>query len=370
MLAERDNFLQTVGMTGSPWIPALIYISPELWHKHREQLEAVLLAHPQQFPAYRRGLVRLDKVGHRTGEWTDGWSVRWRNVNPGIIAMPVPPAPLGDWRRLQEYKLPDSRVIYSERRKKFVKELKCRGYVAYGGGVCGIYQRLVYLRGFENLMIDFADEPAELDILIERLVEYHLRQIEQYLDLGVDVLYGIEELSGQGRMSISPEVFRRFLKPAYEKLFKPARERGGHVHVHVAGRNVEIIDDLIESGISILCLQENANGLDTIAAKCRGKVCIDIDFDRNQVLPRGTAKDIERRVEECIHIIRGKSEQERQGLLFSVGFYGDVPLRNIKALLHAFDKHNVRTLSYTPYSSSYGIPGDVGSVSLAHLETT
>ena len=45
-----------------------------------------------------------------------------------------------------------------------------------------MYLRLADLRGFEELMIDFAEEPPELQLLIDIVLEYNMRQLKIILE--------------------------------------------------------------------------------------------------------------------------------------------------------------------------------------------
>jgi uroporphyrinogen-III decarboxylase len=70
-------------------------------------------------------------------------------------------------------------------------------------------------------------------------------------------------------------------------------------------------------------------------AKERGRVCIDLDIDRQYLLLFGTAQEIEDHVRNSI--IRLNSKEG--GLMLTAGIYPDVPLENIDALCSAVERH-------------------------------
>lgn len=56
-----------------------------------------------------------------------------------------------------------------------------------GGNGERLFDRLYFLRGFENLMIDFATDAPELSKLIDMLSDYEMKLVNKWLEIGVDV---------------------------------------------------------------------------------------------------------------------------------------------------------------------------------------
>jgi hypothetical protein len=50
----------------------------------------------------------------------------------------------------------------------------------------GFFDRLQFLRGLENLLIDFVTEPPQLTSLIEMVFEYNMEHTRLWLEIGVD----------------------------------------------------------------------------------------------------------------------------------------------------------------------------------------
>jgi len=55
---------------------------------------------------------------------------------------------------------------------------------------------------------------------------------------------------------------------------------------------IVIAEDLVRADVSVLNLQDSVNGIDNIRRKFKGKVCIDLDIDRQKILPFGKHQDI------------------------------------------------------------------------------
>ncbi|RLI42736.1 hypothetical protein DRO64_06100 [Candidatus Bathyarchaeota archaeon] len=183
-------------------------------------------------------------------------------------------------------------------------------------------------------MKDFILEPPELQILIDMVVDYNLKLIRRWLDVGIDLLSCGDDLGTQDRLTIHPRAFRKYLIPAYRKMFTPAREREVHVRLHSDGHIMEIAEDLIEAGVTILNLQDLVNGVERIKRRLKGRVCIDVDIDRQKIVPFGKPEDIRRHV----HYVVSELNSPDGGFMITVDIYPPTPIENIEALCQALEE--------------------------------
>ena len=96
----------------------------------------------------------------------------------------------------------------------------------------------------------------------------------------------------------------------------------------------EIIPDLIDAGVNVVNPQIRANGLDNLVSVSKGKVCVDLDLDR-QLFPFCTPNDIDNHVREAVM----KLGAPEGGLWLTAECGPDVPLENIEALCAAMEKY-------------------------------
>ena len=82
-------------------------------------------------------------------------------------------------------------------------------------------------------------------------------------------------------------------------------------------------------------MQDLVNGIDWIAAHFRGKVCIDLDIDRQKITPYGIPAQIDALIREEIE----KISCREGGLMMVYGLYPGVPLENVKALMDAMERY-------------------------------
>jgi len=306
-------------------IPISAGILPSAWMKHREALDEIVRRHPLVFG--KSGDQRdYDTVGgtYVEGEHVDVWGCVWSNVKTGMEAIVTGhPAPTRE--AVHSLEIPDK------------DDNMPHGFM---------YLRLGDIRGFEEIMIDFAEEPPELQMLIDKVLEYNLRQVKRKLEKisqpGQIVYFG-DDLGMQNSLPVNLEKWRWFLKPSFSKIYSPVKEAGHYVYMHTDGHILEIIPDLVECGVDVVNPQVGANGLENLANVCKGKVCIDLDLDRQQ-FPFWSPGDIDAHVREAVEIL-GSPEG---GLWLKAEFGDGVPLENIEAICSALEK----------YSTEPSLPGD------------
>ena len=96
---------------------------------------------------------------------------------------------------------------------------------------------------------------------------------------------------------------------------------------------LEIVDDLIECGVSVHDPQLRANTLQGIAGAYKGKLCANVDLDR-QGFPFMTPGEVREQIKEVVGVMAAPEG----GLMLLGQVYGlDVPLRNIEAICQAME---------------------------------
>ncbi|MFH1009250.1 MAG: hypothetical protein V1800_17385, partial [Candidatus Latescibacterota bacterium] len=194
-MTDRENWLRTIEFRNPERIPCGVAVSPATWHRHREALNDLVLSHSLLFPDFVSGSVDYDDfpLGFK-GTYRDNWGCLWYTPEEETgLEGQVIESPLADWKALDSYQFPDleTQTERGERDwKKTEQELQQaaqKGLLRYGYGE-RLFDRLYLLRGFENLMIDIGTDDPHLPRLIDMLVDYELRLVQKWLDIGVDAI--------------------------------------------------------------------------------------------------------------------------------------------------------------------------------------
>ena len=337
------NYLKAVYCDGPEWTPCGVSLMDATWIKYREGLEEIVLAHPRLFPGHTKGSRDFDQVNDlmaREGRKTDCWGTVWDNVARGLSSHPVE-FPLENWDDFESYEAPDSMAVeefgpredWAKVRERLDRARR-RGDIARGGGLMHgfMYMRLFYLRHFENLMIDMATDDPRLPKLIAMVEGFNAPVIGKWLDAGAEFMHFGDDLGLQDSLPMGPALWRKWVGPSYHRLLAPCRERDVPVYLHTDGHVLEIIPDLVESGVRVLNPQIRANGLDGLREMAKGKVCIDLDLDR-QLFPFATPSEIEDHIGEAFETL----DTGCGGLMMKAECEPDVPLDNIEAVCSALE---------------------------------
>ena len=344
--ASREDILRAVRFEGPECVPMTFHINAACWnHYDRNALLDLMEEHPFLFPDFRREQIPLvpeyDDVARAGQPYVDDFGCKWETAMDGIVGS-VHEHPLADMSRYRDYRFPDPerstglRAIDWEEFEADIARQKAAGQMTYGDLRHGhTFQQLCDIRGYVDTLMDLAEEEPETLELLERLGEFNLAQIRHFVKADVDMVRIPEDLGMQNGPMISPDMFRRFVKPIYQKMLQPVREAGKIIHMHSDGDIRTLVEDIMEGGVDVINLQDRVNGLEWIAGRFRGKTCVDLDIDRQKITPFGSPQQIDAYIRRCVETVGCKEG----GLMLIYGLYPGVPLENVKALMDAMTRY-------------------------------
>ncbi len=344
-MTSKEDWLKVVEFRndGTVPIPCRASVSDGTWMEHGRAMEGLMLRHPEVFGDHtpRTDWDELEKGLGVPKPYTDPWGCEWDHALPGVTGQVVG-HPLEDWESLREYQAPDpmldgdGKPVDWDGMRRRLEEKRARGEIVYHGFDHGfLFMRLYYLRGFENLMLDMATGDGRVPELVDMIVAFYEQRLLRVLPMGLDLFNFADDLGMQDQLTVSPARWRRYIKPAYARLFGMCRQAGAHVYLHCDGYMVDIMGDLIEIGCTVENPQDLCNGLENIRRQLKGKVCIDLDIDRQKVVPFGTPAQIDRHIRTCVETLGSREG----GLMMAWGIYEGTSLENIEATVAAMARY-------------------------------
>lgn len=279
------------------------------------------------FPSDFRGVRRKPAPNRvqqpwteRTGYWNmiDEWGNEWRrleSITKGEVYKGVIEE---SWDLLETYDWPDvdRDDLYDEAAEQ-VKQYHREGYYVQGG-MSMAFDIARYMRRMEIFLFDCAAEPERVEILLDRIGSILERQVHRYADIGCDGIGSGEDWGTQDRLLVSPPMFRRLFKPVYARVAGAARERGMSFRLHSCGYVRDVIEDWIETGVTILQFdQPELHGIDHLAEKFGGRVHFECPVDIQTTLQTRDHAVIERAAREYIDTLAAPF-----GGGFIAGYYG------------------------------------------------
>lgn len=137
----------------------------------------------------------------------------------------------------------------------------------------GPFQTACDLRGTEQFLMDMAADPEFAETLLGRVTDTLDSLLRRYLEAG-GAYFDLVELpgddyAGNTNLVISPAMFRRFIKPALQRLVRTVKEFRPDLRVmlHSDGMIRGLLNEFIEIGVDVVHPLEPLPGMDLEAIK-------------------------------------------------------------------------------------------------------
>jgi uroporphyrinogen decarboxylase len=204
------------------------------------------------------------------------------------------------------------------------------------------FRRLWNLRGYENALMDYAADQEILEAVYDPLYDLYTDMALRMIRAGVDMIRIVGDIAMQDRVIMGPKLWRQFDKPRMGGLIDACRQVRPDVvfFFHSDGKLTDLVDDLVEIGISVLNpIQPEC--MDPIEVKRRwgGRITLHGCISIQRTLPFGSADDVRREVED---LIRTCGMDGGLILMPSNVIQPDTSVENIIACYHAARDFNVR----------------------------
>lgn len=272
--------------------------------------------------------------------YTCEWGITWRQVEYSTPFgkgryTEIAEHPLALDERISTYVPPDP---HKEERYAPLREiLRQYGeeYFILGVTVCTIFEGAWYLRGLDRLLIDMVTDEEKANVILDIPFRFHLEAAKRLVAMGVDGIWLGDDVGTQRGMLISPELWRKYLKPRMAALCSELKRLNPHIFIayHSDGNIEPIIDDLIEIGIDVLNpVQPKAMDPGALKKRYGARLSFWGTIDEQETLPFGTPETVRREVQERIRTMAPGG-----GFIIAPTHHVqlDTPLENFFAFLEA-----------------------------------
>jgi uroporphyrinogen decarboxylase len=207
----------------------------------------------------------------------------------------------------------------------------------FGGNLFEVGQ---FLYRNDQFMMMLAGDPKHAHRFLDKLVEIHLANLEQFLKAvgeHIDIILFGDDLGMQTGAMISPQMYREFFKERHKVLWNRAKELADvKVMLHCCGGVRELLRDLIEAGLdAINPVQISCSGMN--ASELKAEFGKELTFwgggcDTRDILPNGTPEQVAEHVKGQVEILRKDG-----GFVFQQvhNILANVTVENITAMFDA-----------------------------------
>lgn len=272
--------------------------------------------------------------------YTDEWGIGWRSVNYqtkfGVGRYTeISDHPLADDSAIESYEAPDPyRLELYKDAENMIAKYK-QDYWIVGVTVTTIFECAWALRGLDQLLMDFLIDPDLAEAILNIPYNYHLAAAKKLVELGVDMVWTGDDVGAQSAMLMSPDLWRKFLKPRMANFVSSLKAINPDVKVayHSDGNIYPIIPDLIEIGIDVLNpIQPGSMDPMLLKRQYGDRLSFWGSIDVQSTLPFGTPGDVRQEV-----MCRASTLGKGGGLILAPTHHVqlDTPLENFWAMVNA-----------------------------------
>ena len=202
-----------------------------------------------------------------------------------------------------------------------------------------LWERATFMRGMEELLLDVVLHAGFVEELLRRLADRILQTLTILCETcDFEAIAISDDYGTQNGMIISPDRWRRLVRPLLAGIYGLAKERGRVVFHHSCGDIAPIVGDLIDIGLDILHpIQPEAMDILHLKREYGAHLTFCGGIPTQSLLASGTPSQ----VRDEVH--RLKREMGRGGgyiLEPGITVQADVPLENIVAMVEAAREHD------------------------------
>ena len=195
------------------------------------------------------------------------------------------------------------------------------------------FERPWAIRGMSSLMMDYYLEPDNVHRLHEALCKVYCGYIERAAaELHPDGFWTSDDLGHQTQLMMPPKVFRKFLKPYYQRVGEVVHNHNLHWWLHSCGNNTEILGDLIEVGLNVFHpVQKGTMDMVAVVAEYGDRLTflagLDVQHALQELDPEGVRAEVRWLVDTF--------DRPDGGMCIAAGngIVAGTPLENIRAFL-------------------------------------
>lgn len=187
-----------------------------------------------------------------------------------------------------------------------IADYHARGYPVFGYAG-SVYEWSWWLRGMEQFLADLILEPALAEAIIARVTDYTRRLALASAQAGIDVLCFYDDAGMQTGMQISPEMWRRFIKPRWRAILDDLRSRTpqARTFLHSCGNIREIVPDIVELGFDMLHpVQPECMDLAELYRQFGRHITLCATISSQRVFPFGSADEVRAEVRRLKAVCR------------------------------------------------------------------
>ena len=354
-MTHRENYLAIARRQEYEYMPVHFSMCPDLqkrFDQYRREHDLfipegpahagplpMLCAEPEKFEKYYRDRPL------RAGGQLDSWGVGHEPGSKAAFHMTYMRHPMENFdsaEQIQSYPFPVFRTEGADQQKAKVEAYHAQDKAVQGDLGCSLWEQAWYLRGMENLFCDMMNEDPMAEVLLDRVTDIAVAQMESLARAGVDSVYFGDDVGMQRTLMMSEGLYCEWLKPRLKRLIDAGKAIKPDLIViyHSCGHINELIPHLMDAGIDVLNpVQPECMEFRQLHAEYGDVLSFHGTIGTQSTMPFGTPEDVRKMVFDNLDITGKK------GGLFVAPTHllePDVPVENVVAYIEACAQYTSR----------------------------
>jgi len=264
------------------------------------------------------------------GRERDIFGVTWERDPAGGDVGIVAEYPMRETTSFEDYAMPEVRHDFAFELCDRLEKRTHDRFTMFSLTMC-FFERAWSLRGMENILVDMALDEAFAQELFDRIETHHMELLDAVLDRDFDGVYFGDDWGQQRGLIMGPPMWRKYIKPAFARMFEKIKRKGKVVCLHSCGDNREIFPDLVDMGLDIYnTLQPEIYDLAEMKREYGKHVTWYGGISTQQFLPFATPAQVRQKAEDVAKILG-----ENGGYILAPTHCvtADIPVDNVMAML-------------------------------------
>jgi len=167
----------------------------------------------------------------------------------------------------------------------------------------GPFQQLVAFMGFNDGLMALVEEPEACKEMLNYICDFYMPIIEKTLDYyKPDCAYMGDDTASRLNPFFSVETYKDIFLPIYQRMAKPANDRGIPIGFHNCGRCEDFLPFMFDFGVRYWDPAQSQNDFHKIKKDYNNQmvICGGWDVDNLDNWPNTTEEEIRQSVRDCI----------------------------------------------------------------------
>jgi hypothetical protein len=218
------------------------------------------------------------------GGGRDGFGLEWTSTASAMGGgIPAPNSALlhdiQDWKRVVKFPNLDD-YDWEGQAAAQLANFNPKAQIIEYGMWNGQFLRMAHLMGFEDCLIAMVEEPEASYEFLEAVTDYKIRLAEYAVKyFKPDAICVFDDVATERGPFMSPETYRRLIKPLHKKFNDAVRAMGVIPNLHVCGKCDILVHDFAEEGAEAWEVCQPENDLEGLQKTLAGKMAFMGGYD-------------------------------------------------------------------------------------------